>query len=107
MVKLNSQVAARSKNARLDWAYAHAVEGEFDYVDNKGFYPPPVQHFGRDHSYVFSSRIWTQIGGLKKGHRDDPGGQKFRTALSDQIQKLNGVKPRIVKTEDDYIIYYE
>ena len=117
IISINQNIKLQTMRQSLDWAYANADIGSFEYCDSS------------TNSYHSSSKMSTElvrtiltlfrkgngkyIDGYSKvpayyyGAAKDPEGVEFRDAIANQLEDLLGTKPRVVSQDGKWAIYYK
>ena len=110
---LGSAIAVQTKNQKLQWAIDNSglnsfhffVKGTYQKVESSSFVKTILLFFRQGLGQYITNRSMINYDGY--GNRNMEEGEKqFRDALSEQIHKLLGQKPRISVAADGYAIYY-
>ena len=109
--KVNQSIFLQMKHQRLDWAFANADYGSFDFVDRSENYCnyKPSTVIVKAITSMFRKDSGRYITNLAK-YRTDAGKDEkaeFRAAIVEQLFALLGTKPRLECKEEKWIIWYE
>ena len=107
--KVNKSISLQMKHQRLDWAFANADYGSFDFVDKSENYcsPKPSTGIVKTLLSAFRQESGRYITSLAKYDAGKDGKAEFRAAIVEQLFALLGTKPRLECKEEKWIIWYE
>lgn len=120
LVLLNANVALQVRNQKLEWAISHSDIGSFEFYvkgdrykastryKSSAFVTEVLLNFRKGVGHYITDRSMSEYrydytGKLVQG---EEGEMQFRDALSAQIHKLIGHKPKIEVSDGKVAIYY-
>ncbi len=116
IITINQSIKRQTKRQSIDWAYANAEIGSFDYRDKTNGYKKSTE-LVRSILIFFRKGQGMYVDGNSKhtttyipGYTTDKGdfeGVEFRAAIANQLEDLLGTKPRVVSYDGKWTIFYE